>query len=1008
MNKVLLGFCIVWCVATGVHATPGTMNFQGKIEVNGAPFTGTGLFRFAIVNVDGSQTFWSNDGLDQPEEDISLDVDNGLYQVLLGQDLIMDQISQSVFDNEPLFLRIWFSDGVNGLQLMAPDQAIGSAGFAFKAADADALSGKNPDQFMYNDQDNTLDGGLVMTGNLGIGTDTPSQPLTVIGRIRAASDETETNCLDAGHNGEDGYVKWVGAGDLELRYSGVPKASLTQTGDFSVTGTVEGRDMAVDGAKLDGIAASAADTTDDSWSGVTDIAMTTGKVGIGTTTPDTKLSVIGSVRSASGASEAAYLEMSHGGVNGILNWTGAGGLNFRYDGTSLGTLTQSGDFSVSGTVEGRNMVADGAKLDGIAAGAEDSTNDSWTGDTDITATTGRIGVGTSSPLSILDVQDEETDVTGTSGVFLSLRNTNNDNGAFSGVRFKNHSTDGDSLYKAGVFFQRTDTYGRGKLYLATNDIPDTTNADILDAGLTVTSSGQVGIGNTDPQCRLDVSGNTHVDGYLKVGDPETPAAMDGHSNFIFRDDFHRLAAFEDKICGSGDWSISSSDDYYLRWDQNSNSERSYVYGVWVWIPPIYDFISFSLKHDAGGFENGHDGVTFQISSDGRTFTDIAQSDWIQNPPNQLIYPMNESCDATEPHYGWDDNDLTGDAVSSTEFFNARGWVTFRWIAGSDETNNGDGWYQCDYVDVYSYFSHNPAGFQDGGIYAEGPIFAHSSVYVGDLVEYLPVNDRSTPGDLISIDPISVDAYAVSSRPYDPNLAGVHSENPSVAINNPNSGAPVALAGRVKVKVANAGGSIKTGDFITSSGIPGLGMKADRTCYAVGRALEPLKGSAGEILVLVQPGWYNPVNQDHITLMGSHSIHSNRTEELIYNDSVTCDSKIFVSFRGDPGCRWWIDDIASGAFKLKFSDHPADNTPFDYMIKTDALAGSIRAVNPSPELSETANSGNGKLMMLENPATGELIPSTQLLQRPPTPPDPSRVWVFDAREMITARQYMELE
>jgi len=46
-----------------LHAqVPQLIDFQGRVAVDGVNFNGTGEFKFALVNGDGSATFWSNDG----------------------------------------------------------------------------------------------------------------------------------------------------------------------------------------------------------------------------------------------------------------------------------------------------------------------------------------------------------------------------------------------------------------------------------------------------------------------------------------------------------------------------------------------------------------------------------------------------------------------------------------------------------------------------------------------------------------------------------------------------------------------------------------------------------------------------------------------------------------------------------------------------------------------------------------------------------------------------------
>jgi thiamine monophosphate kinase len=71
---------------------------------------------------------------------------------------------------------------------------------------------------------------------------------------------------------------------------------------------------------------------------------------------------------------------------------------------------------------------------------------------------------------------------------------------------------------------------------------------------------------------------------------------------------------------------------------------------------------------------------------------------------------------------------------------------------------------------------------------------------------------------------------------------------------------VATTGRVKVKVDARRSGIKIGDLLVTSGEPGLAMKSQpirvggrlihRPGTIIGKALEPLAGGRGEILVLL--------------------------------------------------------------------------------------------------------------------------------------------------------------
>jgi len=65
-----------------------------------------------------------------------------------------------------------------------------------------------------------------------------------------------------------------------------------------------------------------------------------------------------------------------------------------------------------------------------------------------------------------------------------------------------------------------------------------------------------------------------------------------------------------------------------------------------------------------------------------------------------------------------------------------------------------------------------------------------------------------------------------------------------------------------VKVSTINGAINKGEPITSSSIPGVGMKATEAGPTVGKALEPFRCDTdgpcqGKILVFVNVGWFDP-------------------------------------------------------------------------------------------------------------------------------------------------------
>jgi hypothetical protein len=118
---------------------PQMINYQGRIAVGASPFTGTGQFKFALVDGTGATSYWSNDGTStagsEPTAAVALPVVNGLYVVPMGDVTLpnMTAIPATVFGNTDVRVRVWFNDGVNGSQLLSPDQRISSVGYAMMA-----------------------------------------------------------------------------------------------------------------------------------------------------------------------------------------------------------------------------------------------------------------------------------------------------------------------------------------------------------------------------------------------------------------------------------------------------------------------------------------------------------------------------------------------------------------------------------------------------------------------------------------------------------------------------------------------------------------------------------------------------------------------------------------------------------------------------------------------------------------------------------------------------------
>ncbi|QQG44293.1 MAG: hypothetical protein HYW86_00010 [Candidatus Roizmanbacteria bacterium] len=133
--------------------------------------------------------------------------------------------------------------------------------------------------------------------------------------------------------------------------------------------------------------------------------------------------------------------------------------------------------------------------------------------------------------------------------------------------------------------------------------------------------------------------------------------------------------------------------------------------------------------------------------------------------------------------------------------------------------------------------------------------------LGDLAEIYKVTGSYEKGDLVVSDKSTPNAMIKSAgKPYDPDIMGIISAAPGLVIgagnlDDPNQGEPIALTGKVSTKASLENGAINIGDPLTSSSTPGTVMKATKYGKIIGRALEFFDGS-----VKVSKGTIDILNQ----------------------------------------------------------------------------------------------------------------------------------------------------
>lgn len=140
MYRINCLFIAILLVATGgAFAAPESINYQGKIHVNGEPLDGMGEFKFAIVNGSGG-TYWTNDGTVPPVNSHAVSVNNGLFSIIIGEDGGMLPLPETLFDEDDRRLRVWFNDQITGWQQLVPDQMLVSVPFALQTVHAETAS----------------------------------------------------------------------------------------------------------------------------------------------------------------------------------------------------------------------------------------------------------------------------------------------------------------------------------------------------------------------------------------------------------------------------------------------------------------------------------------------------------------------------------------------------------------------------------------------------------------------------------------------------------------------------------------------------------------------------------------------------------------------------------------------------------------------------------------------------------------------------------------------------
>jgi hypothetical protein len=151
----------------------------------------------------------------------------------------------------------------------------------------------------------------------------------------------------------------------------------------------------------------------------------------------------------------------------------------------------------------------------------------------------------------------------------------------------------------------------------------------------------------------------------------------------------------------------------------------------------------------------------------------------------------------------------------------------------------------------------------GGAHFAGDVVVDGSLAADyqDVAEWVPATESMRPGTVAVLSASANNTVAPSMHAYDTGVAGVVSCAPGLLLGIAStSKAKIATTGRVIVRVDATKQPIHIGDLLVTSDRPGMAMKSEpldlggvkihRPGTLIGKALEPLSGGEGEILVLL--------------------------------------------------------------------------------------------------------------------------------------------------------------